>query len=180
MIINQLFTFHCKSYCHHLSASIQQKTMAELESKKQKLIIDTDPGIGTPFLSCLYFIKFSSVSILKGSIYMCSNCYWWQNCFWSLKMWWGLNWLSQMLNFITPLVFFLKFRIINADDAMAIFVALQSPKVEVIGLTTIYGNVYTTLATRNALHLVLFFYAFLLFRNFLCLQTKFVPGTYKV
>ncbi|XP_021739951.1 probable uridine nucleosidase 2 [Chenopodium quinoa] len=40
------------------------------------------------------------------------------------------------------------------DDAMAIFVALQSPQVEVIGLTTIYGNVYTTLATRNALHLL--------------------------
>ncbi|PHT52784.1 putative uridine nucleosidase 2 [Capsicum baccatum] len=40
------------------------------------------------------------------------------------------------------------------DDAMAIFVALQSPEVEVIGLTTIYGNVYTTLATRNALHLL--------------------------
>ncbi|MBA0781887.1 hypothetical protein Gotri_002768 [Gossypium trilobum] len=40
------------------------------------------------------------------------------------------------------------------DDAMAIFVALRSPEVEVIGLTTIYGNVYTTLATRNALHLL--------------------------
>lgn len=40
------------------------------------------------------------------------------------------------------------------DDAMAIFVALQSPEVEVIGLTTIYGNVYTSLATRNALHLL--------------------------
>lgn len=40
------------------------------------------------------------------------------------------------------------------DDAMAIFLALRSPKVEVIGLTTIYGNVYTTLATRNALHLL--------------------------
>ncbi|XP_050275561.1 probable uridine nucleosidase 2 [Quercus robur] len=40
------------------------------------------------------------------------------------------------------------------DDAMAIFVALQSPEVEVIGLTTIYGNVYTTLATTNALHLL--------------------------
>ena len=39
---------------------------------------------------------------------------------------------------------------------MAIFVALQSPEVDVIGLTTIYGNVYTTLATRNALHLVSF------------------------
>lgn len=42
----------------------------------------------------------------------------------------------------------------HSDDAMAIFVALQSPEVQVIGLTTIYGNVYTTLATRNALHLV--------------------------
>ncbi|KAJ4833633.1 putative uridine nucleosidase 2 [Turnera subulata] len=40
------------------------------------------------------------------------------------------------------------------DDAMAIFVALQSPEVEVIGLTTIFGNVYTSLATRNALHLL--------------------------
>ncbi|KAE9452485.1 hypothetical protein C3L33_15613, partial [Rhododendron williamsianum] len=34
------------------------------------------------------------------------------------------------------------------DDAMAVFVALRSPEVEVIGLTTIYGIVYTTLATR--------------------------------
>ncbi|XP_057445439.1 probable uridine nucleosidase 2 [Lotus japonicus] len=42
------------------------------------------------------------------------------------------------------------------DDAMAIFLALRSPEVEVIGLTTIYGNVYTTLATRNALHLLEF------------------------
>lgn len=41
-----------------------------------------------------------------------------------------------------------------ADDAMAIFLALQSPEVEVIGITTIFGNVYTTLATKNALHLV--------------------------
>jgi inosine-uridine nucleoside N-ribohydrolase len=37
---------------------------------------------------------------------------------------------------------------------MAIFVALRSPELEVIGLTTIFGNVYTSLATRNALHLV--------------------------
>ncbi|XP_031494556.1 probable uridine nucleosidase 2 isoform X2 [Nymphaea colorata] len=40
------------------------------------------------------------------------------------------------------------------DDAMAIFLALQSPELQVIGLTTIFGNVYTTLATRNALHLL--------------------------
>ncbi|KAJ9187190.1 hypothetical protein P3X46_002675 [Hevea brasiliensis] len=42
----------------------------------------------------------------------------------------------------------------GVDDAMAIYLALRSPEVEVIGLTTIYGNVYTTLATRNALHLL--------------------------
>ncbi|XP_015690245.1 probable uridine nucleosidase 2 isoform X2 [Oryza brachyantha] len=40
------------------------------------------------------------------------------------------------------------------DDAMAIFVALRSPELELLGLTTIFGNVYTTLATRNALHLL--------------------------
>ncbi|KAI4983680.1 hypothetical protein ZWY2020_025546 [Hordeum vulgare] len=37
---------------------------------------------------------------------------------------------------------------------MAIFVALRSPELEVVGLTTIFGNVYTALATRNALHLL--------------------------
>ncbi|KAK8617320.1 hypothetical protein V6N13_080237 [Hibiscus sabdariffa] len=42
----------------------------------------------------------------------------------------------------------------GVDDAMAIFLALRSPEVEIIGLTTIFGNVYTTLATRNALHLL--------------------------
>ncbi|KAF9587152.1 hypothetical protein IFM89_039635 [Coptis chinensis] len=42
------------------------------------------------------------------------------------------------------------------DDAMAIFVALGLPQVDIIGLTTIFGNVYTTLATRNALHLLEF------------------------
>ena len=41
-----------------------------------------------------------------------------------------------------------------ADDAMAILLAFQSPEVEIIGLTTIFGNVPTTLATQNALHLV--------------------------
>ncbi|KAJ3683190.1 hypothetical protein LUZ60_013417 [Juncus effusus] len=42
----------------------------------------------------------------------------------------------------------------GVDDAMAIFVALNSPEIEVIGLTTIFGNVYTSLATQNALHLL--------------------------
>ncbi|KAE8811825.1 nucleoside N-ribohydrolase 1a [Hordeum vulgare] len=40
------------------------------------------------------------------------------------------------------------------DDAMAIFVALRSQELEVVGLTTIFGNVYTALATRNVRHLV--------------------------
>lgn len=40
------------------------------------------------------------------------------------------------------------------DDAMAIFVALRSPELDLLGLTTIFGNVYTSLATRNALHLL--------------------------
>jgi inosine-uridine nucleoside N-ribohydrolase len=42
----------------------------------------------------------------------------------------------------------------DADDAMAIFFALNSPELDVIGLTTIYGNVQTTTATANAIHLV--------------------------
>lgn len=39
------------------------------------------------------------------------------------------------------------------DDAMAIFIAFNSPEVEVLGLTTVFGNVRTPTATRNALHL---------------------------
>lgn len=40
------------------------------------------------------------------------------------------------------------------DDAMAILLAFNSPELDVIGLTTIFGNVQTTMATYNALHLV--------------------------
>jgi inosine-uridine nucleoside N-ribohydrolase len=36
---------------------------------------------------------------------------------------------------------------------MAILAAFNSPEVEVIGLTTIYGNVPTPMATANALYL---------------------------
>ncbi|HYO89585.1 MAG TPA: nucleoside hydrolase [Candidatus Limnocylindrales bacterium] len=42
----------------------------------------------------------------------------------------------------------------GVDDAMAIFFALRSPELEVIGLTTIFGNVHTSLATVNALRLL--------------------------
>ena len=44
----------------------------------------------------------------------------------------------------------------GVDDSMAILFAFSSPEVEVVGLTTIYGNVYTDLATQNALRLVEF------------------------
>ncbi|KAI8021238.1 Sucrose nonfermenting 4-like protein [Camellia lanceoleosa] len=37
------------------------------------------------------------------------------------------------------------------DDSMAIFIAFQSPQLEVLGLTTIFVNVTTEDATRNAL-----------------------------
>ncbi len=42
------------------------------------------------------------------------------------------------------------------DDAMAILFALNSPEIELLGLTTIFGNVHTTQATQNALRLLEF------------------------
>lgn len=40
------------------------------------------------------------------------------------------------------------------DDAMAIHYAFADPRLDVLGLTTIFGNVYVEQATRNALFLV--------------------------
>ncbi|MEW9797258.1 nucleoside hydrolase [Alteromonas sp. CYL-A6] len=40
------------------------------------------------------------------------------------------------------------------DDAMAIFFAFQSPDIEVLGLTTVFGNVPVDMAAQNALRLV--------------------------
>ncbi|HKK47589.1 MAG TPA: nucleoside hydrolase [Alkalispirochaeta sp.] len=40
------------------------------------------------------------------------------------------------------------------DDAMAVFYALASADIEVLGLTTVFGNVGTKLATDNALRLL--------------------------
>ncbi|MCU0512583.1 MAG: nucleoside hydrolase [Anaerolineae bacterium] len=40
------------------------------------------------------------------------------------------------------------------DDAMAIFYALHSPELEVVGLTSIFGNAATDICTRNALSLL--------------------------
>jgi inosine-uridine nucleoside N-ribohydrolase len=37
------------------------------------------------------------------------------------------------------------------DDAMAIFFAFQSPEIEVLGLTTVFGNVPVSMAAKNAL-----------------------------
>ena len=40
------------------------------------------------------------------------------------------------------------------DDAMAIFYTLGSPELEVVGLTTVFGNAHTDVTTRNALSLL--------------------------
>ncbi len=40
------------------------------------------------------------------------------------------------------------------DDAIAIFLALASPEVDVVGLTTVFGNCAVDVATRNALTLL--------------------------
>ncbi len=42
----------------------------------------------------------------------------------------------------------------GVDDTMAIFFALSSPELDVVGLTTIFGNVHTELATKNVLRLL--------------------------
>ena len=42
----------------------------------------------------------------------------------------------------------------GVDDSLAIFVALNSPELEVLGLTTIFGNAVTTTCTQNALRLL--------------------------
>ena len=42
----------------------------------------------------------------------------------------------------------------GVDDALAIIFAFHSPELEVLGLTTIFGNVETELATLNSLRLV--------------------------
>lgn len=39
------------------------------------------------------------------------------------------------------------------DDAMAIFFAFQNPDIDVLGLTTVYGNVPVTMSAKNALTL---------------------------
>jgi inosine-uridine nucleoside N-ribohydrolase len=40
------------------------------------------------------------------------------------------------------------------DDTMAIYFALNSPELEVIGLTTVYGNTSNIQGTENALRIL--------------------------
>lgn len=51
--------------------------------------------------------------------------------------------------------YLLRIVTLSADDSMAILMAFQYPEIEVVGLTTIFGNASTKDATRNALLLVL-------------------------
>ena len=44
--------------------------------------------------------------------------------------------------------------IVLADDGMAILSAFNSPELDIIGLTTIFGNVRTETATLNAFKLL--------------------------
>ena len=41
----------------------------------------------------------------------------------------------------------------GVDDAMAIYLAFADPRLEVLGLTSVFGNVWVEQATRNALYL---------------------------
>ena len=43
----------------------------------------------------------------------------------------------------------------GVDDALGIILALQSPEVELLGISTVFGNVPLDKATRNALQLSL-------------------------
>jgi len=42
----------------------------------------------------------------------------------------------------------------GVDDAIAVIFAFNSPDLEILGLTSIFGNVETDLATANSLRLV--------------------------
>ena len=40
------------------------------------------------------------------------------------------------------------------DDAMAIFYALASPELDVVGLTTVFGNAHVDVCTDNAIRIL--------------------------
>jgi inosine-uridine nucleoside N-ribohydrolase len=96
----------------------------------KKVIIDTDPGIGkqTPCYSQTLSLSLSAWTLWIQIDVVSKQSFEMLMCKWAIYH--------------------------RADDAMAILFAFQSPELDVIGLTTTYGNVKTTMATNNALHLV--------------------------
>ena len=42
----------------------------------------------------------------------------------------------------------------GVDDAMALLLALRSPEIDVVGITTVFGNTHVAATTRNALNLL--------------------------
>ena len=42
----------------------------------------------------------------------------------------------------------------GVDDAMALFLALSSPEIDIVGITTVFGNTHVAATTRNALNLL--------------------------
>ena len=61
--------------------------------------------------------------------------------------------MHQVLLLLIKLAKFTLLLVKHADDALAILAAFNSPEVEVVGMTTIYGNVPTSKATQNAVRL---------------------------
>lgn len=63
------------------------------------------------------------------------------------------------LNKCTDTLYYIiiQFSPLVTDDSMTIMMAFQTPEIELLGLTTIFGNVSTENATCNALLLVRIF-----------------------
>ncbi|KAB1218186.1 putative uridine nucleosidase 2 [Morella rubra] len=115
-----------------------------MAAQPKKIIIDTDPGIDDT-MAIFVALRSPEVEHADGHFLIDHPV---EVTHWTVGM------FNDPLPKCDPPSFISLLFGDRYDDTMAIFVALRSPEVEVIGLTTIYGNVYTTLATRNALHLL--------------------------
>ncbi len=71
-----------------------------------------------------------------------------------IVVWFGMSALAPMLAAETSSVKVIIDADPGIDDAMAILFALRSPALEVVGITTVFGNVTLDNATANALTLV--------------------------
>lgn len=93
---------------------------------RKKLIIDTDPGIG-------WYERYHRLRCILSRLFCRASS--------TAPAWLQVD---ESLQIICSS---------NADDALAILAAFNSPEVEIVGMTTIYGNVPTSKATQNAVRL---------------------------